>query len=74
MSLLFSLLLAGTAPAAPQAILGELARSGELLIESGDGRGQRDRVLVIEAPRCIVTFKTAIDARGFTAKIVPEPS
>lgn len=70
MTLVLSLLLAGAAPAAPGTILGELGRSGEALIEAGDGRGTRDRVLEIMAPRCIVTFKTAIDARGFTAKII----
>lgn len=57
-------------PVAPATTLAKLGRTGELMIEAGDGRGERAKVLEIGAALCRVTFKTRIDERGLTARII----
>lgn len=71
MSLILGLALAATAPAAdPIATLDELARTEELMVASGDRPRDRRKVLEIEVRTCTIAFKTQIDARGFTARMI----
>ena len=65
-------MLASTIPtmAAPPVVsLGDMARSGNLLVEAVSDAGKRDKVLAIVAIGCMVTFKTRIDAGSFTARV-----
>lgn len=72
MSVLLGIALATTVLAAnPSAVaLDDLARTGKLLVASGDRPKRREKVLEIQIHGCIVTFKTKIMPNGFAAQMI----
>jgi hypothetical protein len=58
-----------TMATAPVASLGDMASSGNLLVEAVRDAGKRDKVLEIVAIGCMVTFKTRIDTGSFRARV-----
>ncbi len=72
MNLFVGLALAATAPAAatPAEILDELARSGKLMVASGERPRDRQKVLEIEVRTCTIAFKTKLFPNGFAAQMI----